>query len=164
MIQSTSPVAASRKWLRISGGRIFEPGSRPCCIPPRESQIASRTNPPPAVTIQATSAAHFIDSASFRPSPRTRRQGGQTDKPCTDLRRCKTCRVRLGSVSQRDAPAKREDRGSGQSRGEGDSCADACVVPVEPIRNLRRGERLARRLKRRAVAQAEADLARHGAR
>src|SRR5206468_2251567 len=69
MIQITSPVAASPKWLRISGGRIFVPGSRPCCIPPRESQIAKSTNPPPAVTTHAISAAHSIDSASFRPVP-----------------------------------------------------------------------------------------------
>src|SRR5919204_6803620 len=32
----------------------------PCCIPPRPSQIASSTKPPPAVTIQAISAAHSI--------------------------------------------------------------------------------------------------------
>src|SRR6266545_379177 len=60
MIQTTSPAAASKKWLRISGGRIRLPAS--CCwrIPPRLSQIDSRTTPPPAVMTQATSAAHFI--------------------------------------------------------------------------------------------------------
>src|SRR5919204_1122526 len=69
MIQSTSPVAASPKWLRISGGRIFVPGSRPCFMPPRESQVANSTTPPPAVATQAISAAHSTESASFRPVP-----------------------------------------------------------------------------------------------
>src|SRR5437588_13126806 len=60
MIQTTSPPAASRKWLRINGGRIRLPAS--CCwrIPPRMSQIESSTKPPPAVITQAISAAHFI--------------------------------------------------------------------------------------------------------
>src|SRR5437773_6258497 len=60
MIQTTSPPAASRKWLRISGGRIRLPAS--CCwrIPPRISQIESSTKPPPAVITQAINAAHFI--------------------------------------------------------------------------------------------------------
>src|SRR5207237_3322610 len=60
MIQTTSPPAASRKWLRINGGRIRLPAS--CCwrIPPRISQIESSTKPPPAVISQAISAAHFI--------------------------------------------------------------------------------------------------------
>src|SRR5947207_696774 len=60
MIQMTSPVAASRKWLRINGGRIRFPPS--CCwpMPPRISQIESSTKPPPAVSTQVISAAHFI--------------------------------------------------------------------------------------------------------
>src|SRR5438270_4891752 len=60
MTQTTSPPAASRKWLRISGGRIRLPAS--CCwrIPPRISQIESSTKPPPAVITQAINAAHFI--------------------------------------------------------------------------------------------------------
>src|SRR6266852_1744889 len=60
MIQTTSPPAASRKWLRISGGRIRLPAS--CCwrMPPRLSQIESSTKPPPAVITQVMSAAHFI--------------------------------------------------------------------------------------------------------
>src|SRR5436853_5864445 len=62
MIQITSPVAASKKWPRISGGRIRLPGSRPWRMPPLESQIASKTKPPPAVTTHAISAAHFIPS------------------------------------------------------------------------------------------------------
>src|SRR5919198_3569779 len=66
MIQITKPVAASRKWLRIRGGRIFVPGSRPCCMPPRESQVASKTNPPPAVATHAINAAHSIRSTSLR--------------------------------------------------------------------------------------------------
>src|SRR5919204_863328 len=62
MIQITSPAAASRKWLRISGGRILLPPSPSCRIPPRISQIESSTKPPPAVMTQVTSAAHFIVS------------------------------------------------------------------------------------------------------
>src|SRR5439155_15551639 len=60
MTQTTSTPAASRKWLRISGGRIRLPAS--CCwrIPPRISQIESSTKPPPAVITQAINAAHFI--------------------------------------------------------------------------------------------------------
>src|SRR5437763_127459 len=50
MIHRTRPVAASRKWLRISGGRIRDPPSAPCRMPPRESQIESKTKPPPAET------------------------------------------------------------------------------------------------------------------
>src|SRR5207247_113249 len=64
MIQTTSPLAASRKWLRISGGRIRLPASCCCCIPPRISQIESSTKPPPAVITQAINAAHFITPPS----------------------------------------------------------------------------------------------------
>src|SRR4051812_29730771 len=60
MIQTTSPPAASRKWLRINGGRIRLPTSDCWRIPPRISQIESSTKPPPAVITQAISAAHFI--------------------------------------------------------------------------------------------------------
>src|SRR5215208_1215851 len=60
MIQITRPIAAKRKWLRINGGRIRDPDSLAWRIPPLESQIVSRTNPPPAVAIQAISAAHSI--------------------------------------------------------------------------------------------------------
>src|ERR671934_1263208 len=62
MIQRTSPPAASRKWLMISGGRIRFPASRCCCMPPRASQIDKSTNPPPAVTTHVIKAAHFISS------------------------------------------------------------------------------------------------------
>src|SRR5215218_3559144 len=58
MIHTTRPAAASRKWLRISGGRTRFPPFPWCCIPPRLNQIESRTNPPPAVITQAISAAH----------------------------------------------------------------------------------------------------------
>src|SRR5204862_7888125 len=66
MIQTTRPPAASRKWLRISGGRIRLPAS--CCwrIPPRISQIESSTKPPPAVITQAINAAHFIYASLVR--------------------------------------------------------------------------------------------------
>src|SRR3954451_14650606 len=67
MIQITSPVAASRKWLRIRGGRIRLPPAPSCRIPPRDSQIASRTNPPPAVATQAINAAHSIRSLLLEP-------------------------------------------------------------------------------------------------
>src|SRR5262245_50863600 len=60
MIHSTSPIAASAKWLRISGGRILDPASRADCMPPRETQIESRTKPPPAVRIHAMSAIHSM--------------------------------------------------------------------------------------------------------
>src|SRR5205085_9819790 len=77
MIQTTNPPAASRKWLRISGGRIRLLAS--CCwrIPPRISQIESSTKPPPAVITQAINAAHFITppvvaSASERLAQRER--------------------------------------------------------------------------------------------
>src|SRR2546423_10685527 len=60
MIQTTSHPAASRKWLRMSGGRIRLPPSCCCCIPPRINQIESSTKPPPAVITHAMSAAHFI--------------------------------------------------------------------------------------------------------
>src|SRR5438046_6026945 len=65
MIQTTNPPAASRKWLRISGGLIRLPAS--CCwrIPPRISQIDSSTKPPPAVITQAIKAAHFITPPLF---------------------------------------------------------------------------------------------------
>src|SRR3954467_4833324 len=62
MIQTTSPPAASRKWLRIKGGRIRLPASCCCFIPPRISQIESNTKPPPAVISQAMSAAHFMSA------------------------------------------------------------------------------------------------------
>src|SRR5438874_535512 len=65
MIQTTSPPAASRKWLRISGGRIRLPASCCCRIPPRISQIESSTKPPPAVITQAINAAHFITPPLF---------------------------------------------------------------------------------------------------
>src|SRR6266542_3990387 len=65
MIHSSSPVAASRKWLRMSAGLILVPGSRPCRMPPRASQIDSRTKPPPAVAIHAIKAAHSIASPPF---------------------------------------------------------------------------------------------------
>src|SRR5881227_3691422 len=73
MIQTTSPPAASRKWLRISGGLIRLPAS--CCwrIPPRISQIESRTKPPPAVITQAINAAHFITPSFVRTSEREAR-------------------------------------------------------------------------------------------
>jgi hypothetical protein len=45
----------------ISAGLIRLPPAAPCCMPPRWSQIASSTKPPPAVMIQVTSAAHSID-------------------------------------------------------------------------------------------------------
>src|SRR5205807_1224750 len=70
MIQTTNPPAASRKWLRISGGRIRLPASCSWRIPPRISQIESSTKPPPAVITQAMSAAHFITP----PLVRTREQ------------------------------------------------------------------------------------------
>src|SRR5262245_21876051 len=60
MIQSTSPVPASAKWLRISGGRILDPGSRACCMPPRATQSDSRTKPPAAVRSHAMSAIHSM--------------------------------------------------------------------------------------------------------
>src|SRR6059058_1932902 len=73
MIQTTRPPAASRKWLRISGGRIRLPAS--CCwrIPPRINQIESSTKPPPAVITQAISAAHFITPPLDRRSERDAR-------------------------------------------------------------------------------------------
>src|SRR5207253_9577405 len=73
MTQTTSPPAASRKWLRISGGRIRLPAS--CCwrIPPRISQIESSTKPPPAVITQAINAAHFIYASLVRISERDAR-------------------------------------------------------------------------------------------
>src|SRR5213082_3397804 len=72
MIQTTRPPAASRKWLRIRGGRIRLPPS--CCwrIPPRINQIESSTKPPPAVITQAISAAHFI-TPPFGSHPRASR-------------------------------------------------------------------------------------------
>src|SRR5437588_1527593 len=84
MIHTTSPLAASRKWLRMSGGRIRLPAPPCCCIPPRASQIVSSTKPPPAVTIHAISAAHFMSApfaalrGMFPPprSPNLRRGGG----------------------------------------------------------------------------------------
>src|SRR6266536_1414327 len=65
MIQTISPPAASRKWLRISGGRIRLPASRCLRMPPRISQIESSTKPPPAVITQAINAAHFIAPPLF---------------------------------------------------------------------------------------------------
>src|SRR5689334_9232682 len=79
MIQITRPVAASRKWLRIRGGRIRFPPLRPCRMPPLESQIASNTNPPPAVAIHAISAAHSIPrllGRGYRSGVRTVRANG----------------------------------------------------------------------------------------
>src|SRR5438045_8206676 len=73
MIQMTSPAAASRKWLRIKGGRIRLPASCCCRIPPRISQIESSTKPPPAVITQAINAAHFITPPLFAPSEREAR-------------------------------------------------------------------------------------------
>src|SRR5436190_13916749 len=71
MIQTTSPPAASRKWLRISGGRIRLPAS--CCwrIPHRSSQIQSRTKPPPAVITQTINPAHFITPPLFASASET---------------------------------------------------------------------------------------------
>src|SRR5262249_26479024 len=60
MIHSKSPIAASAKWLRISAGRMRDPGSRACCMPPRETQIDSSTKPPAAVRIQRINAAHSM--------------------------------------------------------------------------------------------------------
>jgi hypothetical protein len=34
-------------------------------MPPRASQIASSTKPPPAVTTQVINAAHFIETSPF---------------------------------------------------------------------------------------------------
>src|ERR687888_1905296 len=68
MIQITRPVAASKKWLRIRGGLIRPPPSRPCCIPPRASQMVRSTKPPPAVSTHAMSAAHFIARRSALPA------------------------------------------------------------------------------------------------
>src|SRR4051794_38256879 len=83
MIQITRPVAASRKGLRISGGRILDPPSPPCRMPPRESQIARRTKPPPAVSNHAINAAHSI-YASLR---RTRvTPGGSYESPAPAVR------------------------------------------------------------------------------
>src|SRR5512133_2119556 len=65
MIQTTRPVAASRKCARISGGRILIPASRCCCMPPLDNQIDSRKKPPPAVAIHAISAAHSISPPPF---------------------------------------------------------------------------------------------------
>jgi hypothetical protein len=44
----------------ISGDRILDSPFPRCFIPPRASQIESRTKPPPAVITHAISAAHFI--------------------------------------------------------------------------------------------------------
>src|SRR5262245_26848024 len=60
MIQSTSPIAASAKWLRISPGRMRDPASRAVCMPPRETQIESKTKPPIAVRSHAMSAIHSM--------------------------------------------------------------------------------------------------------
>src|SRR5919204_2657842 len=73
MIQTTSPVAASRKWLRIRGGLIRPAPSRACCMPPRARKIVSRTKPPPAVTTHAMSAAHFIAGADVPETMRVKR-------------------------------------------------------------------------------------------
>src|SRR5215475_1882551 len=48
---------------RRRGGRIRDPPSAPWRMPPRASQIESKTKPPPAVMTQAISAAHFIASS-----------------------------------------------------------------------------------------------------
>src|SRR4051812_24050116 len=47
----------------ISGGRIRLPPSPVWRMPPRDSQIAKSTKPPPAVMTQVISAAHSIESA-----------------------------------------------------------------------------------------------------
>src|SRR5918911_4964169 len=115
MIQMTSPPAASRKWLRMSGGRILGlPGSPRCRIPPRRSQMASRTNPPPAVTTHAMSAAHFIAasfpsskncSASLLAAPQIRNRGAAIAAEClraeADAGRGLAALV-LGAVDQRE--------------------------------------------------------------
>ena len=49
----------------ISGGRMRLPAPACCRMPPRASQIESKTKPPPAVTTQVISAAHFIAVFSF---------------------------------------------------------------------------------------------------
>src|SRR5919197_2552012 len=57
MIHRIRPPAASRKWPRISaGGKRLAPLAR-SRSPPRLSQVASRTKPPTAVTIQVINAA-----------------------------------------------------------------------------------------------------------
>src|SRR5437763_6724351 len=112
MIQITRPVAASRKWLRINAGRIFVPGVPSCRMPPRDSQIASSTKPPPAVTTHAISAAHFIlppfsayGSVTELPAPAVCQRGpsvaaeGLRSQP--DAGRCLAAFV-LGAVDQLD--------------------------------------------------------------
>jgi len=60
MIHRMSPVAARKQWLKIRGVRILDPASAPCRIPPRASQIQSKTKPPSAVITHVISAAHRI--------------------------------------------------------------------------------------------------------
>src|SRR5262245_43571775 len=129
MIQITRPVAASRKWLRINGGRIREPASALCRMPPRESQIVRRTKPPPAVTIHAISAAHSIPRllvalqerntnfhcARFCPT-RKRLIGRHAEKSdrLTDLASCRLFRRRRASPAGASSPrdARQLDEGA----------------------------------------------------
>src|SRR6185436_20361002 len=76
MIQSTSPVAASRRWVRRNAGRM-RPRSR-CSMPPFLSQIPNTTKPPPAVTIQKRAQpssfllvqySHAVDEDDRAPEP-----------------------------------------------------------------------------------------------
>src|SRR5262245_25614585 len=59
MIHRTRPVAARPKWVRMSCGRMCDPGSR-CSMPPWRNQMLNSTKPPPAVTTHAMSAAHSM--------------------------------------------------------------------------------------------------------
>src|SRR5436190_1912584 len=114
MIQITRPVAASRKWLRINAGRIFVPGVPSCRMPLRDSQIASSTKPPPAVTTHAISAAHFIlppfpltGSATELPAPAVCQRGPSVTPE--GLGRQPNARRRLaalvlGAVDELDGP------------------------------------------------------------
>jgi hypothetical protein len=62
MIQRTRPVAASRKWLMMSGGLMRFPAAWDF-IPPRASQMDRSTKPPPAVSTQVINAAHFTSAS-----------------------------------------------------------------------------------------------------
>src|SRR4051794_7348382 len=59
MIQTTSPPAASRKWLRINHGGILPPPPC-CCMPPCLSQMTSIVKPNNAVITHVIKAAHSI--------------------------------------------------------------------------------------------------------
>src|SRR5207248_11386464 len=96
MIQTTNPPAASRKWLRISGGRIRLPASCCCRIPPRISQIESSTKPPPAVITQAISAAHFITPPLFASASETL---AQSDRLYTATMYLSTAALGLAAAS-----------------------------------------------------------------